>query len=87
MSLTLGLAVYFICWWLTLFMVLPFGVKTQKESGKIVPGSAESAPEKPNLFKKMLATTLIASIFFGIIYWLLTVQPIAYEDIPFLPQF
>ncbi len=86
MDLPLSLAVYFICWWLVLFMVLPFGVKTQQEDNNITPGTPESAPAKPMIIKKMLATTVIAGFFFALIYWVVTTQPIAYEDIPFLPK-
>ena len=32
-------AVYFIVWWMTLFAVLPFGLKTQAEAEEIVPGT------------------------------------------------
>ncbi len=39
MSLTFGLALYFIIWWTVLFAVLPFGVRTQGEAGEIVPGT------------------------------------------------
>ena len=87
MSISLGLAIYFICWWLVLFMVLPIGVKTQQETGDIIPGTAESAPTKPMIIKKMVLTTILAGLFFALVYWVITTQPIAYEDIPFVPKF
>ena len=31
MTLTFGLAIYFIMWWLTLFAVLPFGLRMQHD--------------------------------------------------------
>ena len=36
MSLVFAIAVYFICWWMVLFAVLPIGVRTQEEAGEIV---------------------------------------------------
>ena len=33
MNTTTIIAIYFLIWWLTLFAVLPFGVKSQSESG------------------------------------------------------
>ncbi|MBO6549542.1 MAG: DUF1467 family protein [Rhizobiales bacterium] len=87
MSLSLSLATYFIVWWLTLFMVLPFGVKTQEEEGKIVPGSVESAPAVPHILKKGLITSIIAGFIFAIIYSVYTYDLLSVDDIPFLPRF
>src|SRR6266536_2082582 len=36
MSVTTGLAIYFIVWWMVLFAVLPWGVRSQLESGQVV---------------------------------------------------
>ena len=48
MSVTFGIAVYFMIWWIVLFAVLPFGrPQTQDEAGDIVPGSEPSAPTRP----------------------------------------
>lgn len=38
-----GIAVYFVIWWVTLFAVLPFGVKTQDEEGETLLGTVGSA--------------------------------------------
>ncbi len=37
MSITYGLAVYFMMWWILLFAALPFGVRTQAEEGRLFP--------------------------------------------------
>lgn len=36
MKWTSAIAIYFIIWWLTLFVVLPFGVKNAAETGETV---------------------------------------------------
>jgi predicted secreted protein len=71
-SFVFGVAIYGIVWFLTLFMVLPFGVRTQGEAGSVEPGSAHSAPDQPALGKRLLITTLIALVFFVGVYWVLT---------------
>ncbi len=68
MSLTLGLALYFIIWWTVLFAVLPFGVRTQGEAGEIVPGTPESAPVAPRLMRTFAITTLVAGAVFAVVY-------------------
>ena len=87
MSTSLALATYFICWWLALFMVLPWGVRTQEEEGDIVPGSAESAPHNPMLFKKLIATTILGGGLFGLVYLVVATDVINLDKIPFLPRF
>lgn len=87
MELSLALATYFICWWLALFMVLPFGVRTQEEDGNVTPGTVPSAPSKPHLWKKMAATTVLGGVLFAIVYLVVTTDVIKYEDIPFMPDF
>ena len=82
----LGLAIYGLVWFLTLFMVLPFGVVAQNEADEIVPGSSPSAPTKPHIGRKLLITTLVAGIFYGGIYWLLTSGVVAMLGKFFLPQ-
>lgn len=60
------IAIYFIVWWITLFCILPLGVRTQAEAGDIVPGSAPSAPVKPQLLMKAGLTTIVAAIVVGL---------------------
>lgn len=79
MSLTLGLAIYFIMWWLTLFAVLPFGLRTQDEAGDVVPGTPESAPARPRMLRVFLLNTLVASVAF-FIFWLGVTQGWLHHD-------
>ena len=87
MSLAFSVAIYFICWWIVLFAVLPFGVRTQDEVGNVVPGTPESAPAAPSLLLKIVITTLIASAIFAIIYVVITYQLLSLDDIPFPLRF
>ena len=88
MGLALSLASFFVIWWLVLFAVLPWGVRTQAEEGaEAVPGSAESAPHVPYLRRKLLITTLIAGALFAAFHWAVTSKKILLDDIPFLPRF
>jgi predicted secreted protein len=64
LSLTTAAAIYFIIWWVTLFAVLPWGVRSQQESGDIVPGSDPGAPAVPHLLAKLAWTTVVATVVF-----------------------
>ena len=63
------LAIYFLFWFLSLFLVLPFGVRTSEEEGKpLVPGQAESAPHHFDVWRTIRRTSLTAAVFFGMFY-------------------
>ena len=87
MNLVFALAIYFVCWWIVLFAILPFGVTTQQEAGEVSPGTAESAPVAPKLIPKLIATTIASAIIFAIIYWLMEGGMVTLDSIPFLPRF
>jgi predicted secreted protein len=63
-------AIYFVVWWIMLFTVLPFGVRTQEEEGHVVPGTVASAPVRPMLVRKAVWTSIVSAVVvFG--FWLL----------------
>lgn len=65
-----ALAIYFLFWVFSLFLVLPYGVRTSAELGEAeVPGQAPSAPHEVSIPKKLLWTTIVSAVFFGI-FWL-----------------
>ena len=69
MNWTGAIALYFIIWWLTLFAVLPIGVRSQEEAGEIVPGSEIGAPAKARMgFKVLLTTAISIPIFLAVWY-------------------
>ena len=64
-----ALAIYLLFWSLTLFAVLPFGVRTSDEAGeKTILGQADSAPHNPMLLRKLVWTTVIATALFAAFY-------------------
>ncbi|PZN96331.1 MAG: DUF1467 domain-containing protein [Alphaproteobacteria bacterium] len=78
-----AIAIYLLFWTLTLFAVLPFGVRTTRESGaEPVPGQAESAPHNPMLGKKLMWTTVVATVLFALFYANYVQGWILFEDIP-----
>jgi predicted secreted protein len=68
-SIFTGLAIYFIIWWVVLFAVLPWGVHSQHESGEMAPGTDPGAPVLANIKRKLVWTTVVATVVFAA--WLL----------------
>jgi predicted secreted protein len=62
------IAIYFLIWWVVLFAVLPWGVRNQEEAGEVVPGTDPGAPSVHRLGRKLLWTTLVATVLFGILH-------------------
>ena len=67
MQVGTALAMYFLIWWVTLFAVLPWGIKNQEESGEVVSGTDPGAPAMPRLWRKLLWTTLLSGVVYGIL--------------------
>ena len=69
MTLPIGLAIFFTIWWIVLFAVLPFGVRSQHEDVEITPGTDPGAPVAPRLLLKAAVTTAIACVIFAGLWW------------------
>ncbi len=68
MPITTAVAIFFLIWWVVLFAVLPWGIRSQHEGGEIVPGTDPGAPAIPNLGRKLLWTTLVSAAIFAACY-------------------
>jgi predicted secreted protein len=69
MSLPFAIAVYYTIWWVVLFAVLPFGVRSHAEAGAERPiGTDAGSPVVTRMGVKLLATTLISAVLFAGVY-------------------
>ncbi|WKA31650.1 DUF1467 family protein [Bradyrhizobium roseum] len=68
-SISTAFAIYFVLWWVVLFVTLPFGVRSQHEDGDGAPGTDPGAPVLARMGKKLLWTTVISAVAFGIGMW------------------
>lgn len=81
-------AIYFVIWWITLFAVLPIGMRTQAEAEDIVPGSVESAPARFRGGKVVLVTTIVSGVIYGGWYVATAYFGVGLDSLPnFLPKF
>ncbi len=87
MSIITAIAIYFVIWWLCIFMVLPWGIKSQHEEDNVVEGSEPGAPAKPMLKRKILQTTILAFIVWAAIFLLVKYKILTLDSFPFIPDF
>jgi predicted secreted protein len=87
MQLTSILAIYFLFWVFTAFLMLPFGVRTAEEAGEaLVPGQAESAPVNFQPKRLLLRATVIAAVLTALFLLNYEMGWITVSDIDFLPK-
>ena len=68
MPVTTAVAIFFLIWWIVLFAVLPWGVRSQHEGGEVTPGTDPGAPALPRLFQKLVWTTGVSAVIFAACY-------------------
>ena len=68
MSITGSIVIYVIIWWIVFFSLLPIDVNRNKNIK--IEGEDSGSPENPKILKKFIYTTLISSVLFLIIYYL-----------------
>ena len=79
---------YFICWWITLFLVLPIGLRTQADENAIVNGTVKSAPAKFRFWRIFLLTTTVSGVIYAGWYVLVNVYGVNAMSLPRLvPDF
>tara|TARA_A100001011_G_scaffold395153_1_gene489349 strand:+ start:100 stop:354 length:255 start_codon:yes stop_codon:yes gene_type:complete len=71
MGITGSIIIYVMIWWVVFFSVLPIGIQSKKEIFKDrIEGFDPGAPNNPKIGKKFLITTIITSLLFIMIYYL-----------------
>ncbi len=66
MSWFVGIATYVVIWWITIFAVLPWGVRPAQEGDL---GKGAGAPANPRLLFKAAVTSLVAGVIWLAVYW------------------
>ena len=63
-----ALTIYVILWWLSLLIVLPWGARSQNESGDVAAGTEPGAPAAHRVKSKLLWATVVATVLFGVLW-------------------
>jgi predicted secreted protein len=84
MKLTSIVAIYFLFFAGTAFILLPFGVRTTEElGGEKVAGQAESAPHRFDVKRHFLRAAVVAAVLFAIYYANWSYGWVTAEDLDF----
>ena len=77
-------AIYFLFFAFSAFILLPFGVRTDEEAGTPkVPGQADSAPHRFDLKRHLLRAAIVGAILFDNYYANWTFGWITTDDLDF----
>ena len=84
MQLSSIVAIYFLFFAASAFVLLPFGVKTDEELGTPkIPGQADSAPHRFDVKRHFLKAAVLAAVLFAIFYANWTFGWITPDDLDF----
>lgn len=83
MQIGSAIAIYFITWWVTFFIILPIGGRRRPTAEEHVAGTDSGAPAQTLLWRKVLVTTVVSAAIFAGLRWLLVDSGITLDDIPF----
>ncbi|MEG3661131.1 DUF1467 family protein [Celeribacter halophilus] len=67
MAITSAIVLYAVTWFMTMFIALPIGLKTQGDMGEKVEGTHDGAPANYNPRRKALYVTVAATVIWGIL--------------------
>ncbi|HTO65191.1 MAG TPA: DUF1467 family protein [Bradyrhizobium sp.] len=65
-TVSTAFAIYFVVWWITLFVMLPLGVRSQHEEGGGVPGTDPGAPVASQMGRKLFWNTVLSAVIFAV---------------------
>jgi predicted secreted protein len=68
-TISTDFAIYFVVWWITLFLTLPFGVRSLHEEGGGSPGTDPGAPVATRMGRKLIWTTLLSAVIYAVGVW------------------
>ncbi|RVD43422.1 DUF1467 family protein [Mesorhizobium sp. M4A.F.Ca.ET.020.02.1.1] len=81
MSWVSFIALFFATWWVVLFAVLPFSLRTQDEDKDVTLGTVPSAPRGPHMLRAAFRTTIATLVLLGIFYGITRGLGLGIDDI------
>lgn len=81
-------AVFIVVWWIVLFAMLPFGLRTQDDDGEVTLGTVSSAPRGAHVMRAFVRTTIVSIIVCGAFFLMTRYFNLSVDDIPrMIPEY
>ncbi len=71
-----GLVIFQSIWWVVFFMILPIQHETETS---VSPGCSTGAPKNAKMKLKLILTTALSIVFFGLFLWIKTQGWLSFE--------
>ncbi|TYO89467.1 DUF1467 family protein [Oceanicella actignis] len=81
MTITAAIVLYAVSWFMTLFVILPLGMRSQQDEGDVAPGTPASAPADPQMRRKFRNTTIVATLIWIVLMVVITTRMVTLDDI------
>lgn len=81
MAITSAIVLYAVIWFMTLFIALPIGLRTQGDENDIVPGTHAGSPANFNVRRKLLIVTLVCTVIWAVVTAVILSGMISVSDI------
>lgn len=87
MAITSMGVVFAVVWFMTLFVVLPLGARSQGDVGEVEPGTPASAPSGEVMRRKFKITTIVAILIAVPVILVINYQLVSVDDIDLFKRF
>ncbi|MGB0412072.1 MAG: DUF1467 family protein [Pikeienuella sp.] len=81
MSITGGIVLFAVFWFISLYLVLPFFVQSQEEAGEVEPGTPAGAPAESMMKKKLIWASMLAVVLWLIVAAIMEAEIITLDDL------
>jgi predicted secreted protein len=76
MTFTSAVVVFILLWWISFFLVLPWGIRRAGDNNE---GHDAGAPLNPRLWLRVIVATAVALVLFAGAYWLIESQDLSFR--------
>ena len=83
MTISAAAVLFAVIWFMTLFIVLPIGLRTQGDVGEVVRGTHASSPTNARIGRKVKWVTLITILLWVPLYFVITSGMITVDMLDF----
>ncbi|WP_460273965.1 DUF1467 family protein [Celeribacter sp. ULVN23_4] len=81
MAITSAIVLYAVTWFMTLFVALPIGLRTQGDEGEKIAGTHDGAPANFNLKRKLIWVTVFATVIWAALVAVILSGWISWHDL------